>query len=516
MRFIASLFCLFVLFSPAQAQHHIRFESPEMLPEELASEFRIEMGDLDLDGDQDLVLSGEHGIRIWWKEDNGRYREELLPSGMYGDSTGGMALVDFDGDGDLDLISGRNPVGIWLNQFPGPFQPTPTGLPFESLTTTRTVVADFDLDGISDLYLATAGQDRLFLTVASTPRTLVDRTGWLTPDLRSSELALAGDWDQDGWPDLALIGDGELRVFLQLPGTTPSFSLSQEEAIAGATSLATADLDGDGDLDFYLGRDGDDSLFLNDGSGNFQESPGRIPAHPAITSGVALSDHDGDGDLDIALAHSGDTEAECWNRRLRNDGAGFFQEAGLMVGAPIPNPGVIAEDLDLDGDEDLLFLSQRRSRNTLHFADGAGRFSPAHSSLPGFYHNFWQAVTGAASSVPKNSSERTLERMKAGTMSPGSATRTPKSRSSRWAATRAARRPDSGWSGSAVKGRTAISGASGRAGVRISSSTSSIHSSVCCSQSWGRSSGAPSSKTSVASIARRHHSTLPSRRPAGS
>jgi hypothetical protein len=128
--------------------------------------------------------------------------------------------------------------------------------------------------------------------------------------------------DLDGDGDLDLVSANQLShtltVFFQTsPGvfdTTP-LSLGNASVMGALNSVATADLDGDGDLDLVsangdgpFGTDGDNSLTVF-----FQTSPGVFDTTPlsignaSVTSApisVAPADIDGDGDLDLVSANS--------------------------------------------------------------------------------------------------------------------------------------------------------------------------------------------------------------------
>jgi len=85
------------------------------------------------------------------------------------------------------------------------------------------------------------------------------------------------------------------------------------------TSIAAADVDGDGDLDVLLGNQGSPSrVLLNAGNGSFPTSI-ELPGGNATTSSIAAADVDGDGDLDVLLGNSGSFSCV-----LLNAGGGTF------------------------------------------------------------------------------------------------------------------------------------------------------------------------------------------------
>ena len=78
--------------------------------------------------------------------------------------------------------------------------------------------------------------------------------------------------------------------------------------LASTTSLALGDLDGDGDLDLFVGNShlGEQNhMYLNDGTGTFTDvTANRVPTRDDWTSSLALGDVDGDGDLDLVVGNA--------------------------------------------------------------------------------------------------------------------------------------------------------------------------------------------------------------------
>ena len=114
-----------------------------------------------------------------------------------------------------------------------------------------------------------------------------------------------GDVDGDGWLD-ALMAYGGGSVLFRNDGAgnllmDPS-SLMDGAPLPSAQAAALADLDGDGDLDAYLGRDKGDAgrILYNDGSGQWKSE--ALPDSGQSASTGAFADFDGDGDLDLYVA----------------------------------------------------------------------------------------------------------------------------------------------------------------------------------------------------------------------
>ncbi len=185
--------------------------------------------------------------------------------------------------------------------------------------------------------------------------------------------AKAGDVDGDGDTDLVvamewapvqvLVNDGRGR-FTADPSRVPQTTHDHEEA-------ALADLDGDGDLDLAIVSEDDRAaeLWLNDGTGRYTIAAFDA-ASGSVGNGIIAIDVDSDGDRDLITANAdGD-------RLLRNDSrAGFTHDRDALPPVEGISQDVIAGDVDGDGDADLVFGKENGARLLLN--DGTGRFALA-------------------------------------------------------------------------------------------------------------------------------------------
>jgi tetratricopeptide (TPR) repeat protein len=175
-------------------------------------------GDLDRDGDLDLVMAHAKGIAVLDNLRQGRFADRTAAAGLAAAGPAeALALADLDGDGLPDLITaGEGGLALWHNLGGGRFAPWPVpGLP----------------------------QGARFTAV------------------------LAFDADNDGRLDLAAAGPGGVVVLGQR-GTpaAPSFQpLEVEAGPKSAAALVAADLDGDGDLDLVAAGEGGLHRLTNEG-----------------------------------------------------------------------------------------------------------------------------------------------------------------------------------------------------------------------------------------------------------
>ncbi|MES2644839.1 MAG: CRTAC1 family protein [Myxococcota bacterium] len=223
---------------------------------------------------------------------------------------------------------------------------------------------------------AADGDDSGAAATTCDPLTVTLTEEWLEADLPAYEdrrhtpagVAL-GDIDGDGWLD-ALMAFGGGATALRNDGTG-RLVLAPEWSSAGAplpkaSAASLVDLDGDGDLDFYLGReDGQEDVVLynrlRDGGG-FVSAP--IAGSTSATSTGAFADFDGDGDLDLFLAATTtDTEGlQVIDGEADGDGCMLFlqDDAGIFVDETARLPAHVlngwtfqGSPIDADGDGDL-------------------------------------------------------------------------------------------------------------------------------------------------------------------
>lgn len=182
------------------------------------------------------------------------------------------------------------------------------------------------------------------------------------------------------WMFAGFVVAGSIVVAGQaLPGFTP---LQPAQFAAGASFVnAFADIDGDRDLDLFVGFDGrPNRLYRNDG-GTFTDvaaAAGVADARP--TRAAAWGDADADGDPDLLLGFTPAPGASVL-RFYRNAG-GVFTDGTAAAGLTIATGAVrqpVWVDVDADGDLDL-FVAFRDRANAL-FRNDAGVFSDVAPAL---------------------------------------------------------------------------------------------------------------------------------------
>ena len=316
-------------------------------------------------------------------------------------SSSSVALGDLDGDGDLDawVTNFLEPNTVWLNDGGGTF--TDSGQELGSSLSYRVALGDVDSDGDLDAMVANAarsvefdpsdprsserGPDRLWLNDGL--GNFVD-SGQEIGNLSSRDVALRD-----------LDGDGDLDAFIGIsgfsfPGSYPDqvwvndgqggFSNTGQALGRSATEhIALSDLDGDGDVDAWTSGDRG-RVWLNDGTASFSEAGNTFGAG-TINDAVALGDLNGDGFPDIWFANGDFLDSES-HRIWLNDGSGGLEDSGQALPNPGPSPSVALGDLDGDNDLDAWVASAPgfsccSSPDRIWLNDGAGSFSRAELEI---------------------------------------------------------------------------------------------------------------------------------------
>jgi hypothetical protein len=188
----------------------------------------------------------------------------------------------------------------------------------------------------------------------------------------------AGDVDGDGWCDLYFCGLDRPNVLYRNLGNWRFDDVTSAAGVAmtGFTSTGAtfADLDGDGDLDLLVNTFGHGThVFLNDGRGHFAESNPGAPLNAGKTgTTLALADIDGNGTLDLYVAnYRTDTISDTADTRLsvRETAEGLVVVA--VNGRPVTEPDLIGRfTVTRDGR-----YVENGEADVLYLNDGQGHFT---------------------------------------------------------------------------------------------------------------------------------------------
>ncbi len=356
-------------------------------------------------------------------------KEAIWPDGEYHTpeiTPGGVALFDFDQDGDLDIYQ-------VCHCEPGPLpsafsKPSPNRL-FEQTAEGKFVevegaagmddpgfghgasVGDIDNDGDADVFVTNYGQDKLYLNRGDGTFEDITATSGIEGDVWSSASAFV-DYDRDGDLDLFVVHfatfdpskrcgsasadyevdycgphlfDGKQDQLYRNNGDHTFTDVSDEAGIttpARGWGIIALDVTEDGWPDLYVCNDEEpNQLWVNGGDGTFMDEAvfrgvafngfGRVEA----SMGITIGDVDGDHTLDLFMTH---VTSET-NTLYTNDGDDMYSDSSARCGTagvdlPYTGWGCGFFDMEHDGDLDLAVANGRVAIGTVAANSNHGNY----------------------------------------------------------------------------------------------------------------------------------------------
>lgn len=351
--------------------------------------------DYDADGDLDLYVTRYGPNTLFRNDGNCRFTDATAPTGLTGaasDFSAGATWADYDLDGDIDLYvtnyvqfeegDGRHAESLQFGQAvpftlnPASYSPAPNRL-FRNDGGTFTEVAadagvanpegrslsatwaDFDQDGLPDLYVANDISDNAFYRNLGGGRFEDISAATLTADYRGAMGIAVTDFDRDGDSDFFVTHwiaqeNGLYANHLEFGLEGLMFADVAEMMGLGYTALDYVgwgtefiDYDNDGHKDLFVAnghtlQDSDDPSRLeaqrmqlfwwrdDEGFYDATDAAGEPFQRRFVGRGAAAADYDGDGNIDVAMAENGGGLV-----LLRNTGSG----TGHWVSFSLAQPG---------------------------------------------------------------------------------------------------------------------------------------------------------------------------------
>ena len=334
----------------------------------------VTVADYNNDGFDDIYVTCYGHDILYRNNGDGTFTDVTRKAGLWQDTVrygAGCTWVDYDRDGHLDLFvatyldttleklpkPGTNPDCNWKGV---PVNCGPRGLP-----TGYCRLFHNNVDGTFSDASAKSG-------IAAASRGGYPMT------------ATAGDFDNDGWPDIYVACDSK-PSFLFMNNRDGTFreeglprgaALSEDGMEQAGMGVGIGDANLDGSLDIFKTHFADDThvLYLNDGKGNFDDVTARSGLGVEtryVGWGAGIVDLDNDGLPDLFVVTGGvypEVERALpayafKTPRLifRNLGDGKFEElieeAGPGIAAPHASRGCAFGDFDNDGDVDVLVVN---------------------------------------------------------------------------------------------------------------------------------------------------------------
>lgn len=353
----------------------------------------LDAGDVDKDGDIDLVVGGSglvqsnDGARLLINNGKASFSAQFKLH-CWGDnyndcgSVGNMLITDINGDGVNDIL-GFSITGTgglyWLNgaaNFDQKLIDDDNAIDLGG----DILVFDADGNGRKDIIRQGYGKERMSILYQTGNMVFEREYLELKWDNGGNPIAkmAAGDLDKDGdidiiFPEKGNI-DGDVSWFENIKGKFYRHLLRSE--LKGARIPKFADADKDGDLDIFLtvssdlGEEEDEVvLYENRGGGNFVNW--RLNDDLDYAADVEPADIDGDGDMD-AFATGRNANDLIW---MRNDGLNGNWPSIKIDDNPNTPLGIEAVDLDLDKDMDVVICPINEDKVFWYRNNGKGEFT---------------------------------------------------------------------------------------------------------------------------------------------
>jgi reactive intermediate/imine deaminase len=303
-------------------------------------------------------------------------RAIALEDSGYTSASASIGDVNRDGHLDIVLVKGRHwplPNLVLLGDGHGAFQ-KPYAVDTVGDRSYSGILVDLDNDGALDIVVSNDSPDakKIYRNDGAGHFALVTTFG--SADWNTRHVAV-GDVNGDKIPDVVLANRNSKQPtasFLCLGmGGGRLAEPCREISRGSATTITTADVNGDGALDLIVPhRDGGQGVVLvNDGRGGF---PTRIPFGPpkATIRAAHAADFDGDGLTDLAAIDELGTAL-----LMRGERGGTFAAAEPLGPAEARPYAMTVRDVDGNGRPDVI-VGYTNARPIVFFNDAPGRFTP--------------------------------------------------------------------------------------------------------------------------------------------
>ncbi len=396
-------------------------------------------GDLDNDGDLDLIINNENQEALLYQ--NNATRDSS--AAFLGFQLLGSAKNTFAVGSKVQVFSGEKIFQKELIPSRG-FQSSMDykvmiGLPKKQkidsvivswFDKTQTKVADYQLNTLNKIDYTTAKKTKINYKKASVKSILsevantfpahveddyidfyTERTVHQKLSNEGPKIAV-GDVNGDGQEDVYICGAKDQAkailvaqngIFKPIPNPEIARFIGFED-----TAAAFFDADGDKDLDLYVGsggnftlvgqRENQDRLFFNDGKGNFAMRTGALPANGYNTSVVLPFDYDKDGDTDLFVSSRSVPQLYGMSPKhfiYQNDGKGNYKDVQPEIAKEFDKLGMVTDakiaDLDGDATPELVVVAEWAEPKIFEYR--SGKFVQKEQAVFKGKSGFWYNVT---------------------------------------------------------------------------------------------------------------------------
>ncbi|MGB0870760.1 MAG: T9SS type A sorting domain-containing protein [Flavobacteriales bacterium] len=307
----------------------------------------FKVGDLDLDGDADILVASDINDKlIWYKNDGNQNFDSTTISNTFNDIEN-IVIKDYDQDGDMDIIThtAEDSKVLWFNNDGG------QNFTIETIDSTKAfkkiIVEDLNLDGHLDIIGLANGRVDWYENDGSQNHTYHNLTTYNS--LSESHDIILFDYDADA--DLDILNCRNFGLYCLINDGTNNFT----DSLIGTTALKTAkviDFDLDGDMDIFgnavnydlpiVYKQASPQIYVLDSLKDINKSAKLI----------ASDDLNNDSLLDVVLFEQSKWEIRVF---LSDSNQNYFGRNLLGSGQIINNESTV---LDFDYDEDLDYITR--------------------------------------------------------------------------------------------------------------------------------------------------------------